>query len=319
MRARAGSATGRAGRRPTRASSRWATWTKPIAPSGSRGCIPRARPIRRSPAIEATLARVQNDLFDLGADLCLPPAAERGAGRGAARRGVAGRGARARHRRAERESRAAALVHPAGWNARRRPRCITRAPSAGAPSAASSRSPRPRARAVEPRRARLHQPSVGLSLRRRARGQRLRRGQTSCGRPAPTSPDADERGRPHNRHRRDQRHVDGRHRRGPDPERRRGAGRARPGCDISLSRRGWLGGCGRSSPSRAEAEAPQPELERDRDRRPCRGGRGFPATASRSRAKASLWSGCTARPILHRPGRRPDPTALRRRARRGGA
>ena len=31
--------------------------------------------------IDATLARVQNDLFDLGADLCLPPAAGKGRAR----------------------------------------------------------------------------------------------------------------------------------------------------------------------------------------------------------------------------------------------
>ena len=202
--------------------------------SGSRGCTYCGATDPTLAAIEATLARVQNDLFDLGADLCLPPAPGEAPGRGAARRALAGRGARARHRRAEREARAPAVLHPAGriaglGRAASRPRRLP------ARRAQRRRARRIRGGGGERRRARLYQPAVGLSLRRRARRQRLRRGTTSCGRPAPTSPTPmSERG-PHHRHRRDQRHVDGRDRRGADPQRRRGAGRDRPGRDLSLS------------------------------------------------------------------------------------
>ena len=67
--------------------------------------------------IEPMLARIQNDLFDLGADLCLPRAGDEPPGAVPAHRALAGRGARARHRRLEREARSAALVRPAGRNA----------------------------------------------------------------------------------------------------------------------------------------------------------------------------------------------------------
>ena len=55
-------------------------------------------------AIEPALTRIQNDLFDLGADLCLPRQPHEAPGAVAARRGVAGEGARARDRRAQREA-----------------------------------------------------------------------------------------------------------------------------------------------------------------------------------------------------------------------
>ena len=44
--------------------------TNSTAPSASRALHTRAADLAR---IEATLARAQNDLFDLGADLCVPP------------------------------------------------------------------------------------------------------------------------------------------------------------------------------------------------------------------------------------------------------
>ena len=56
-----------------RASPPTARSTRRIAPSAWRASR-RARGDPRLAAIDATLARVQNDLFDLGADLCAPPA-----------------------------------------------------------------------------------------------------------------------------------------------------------------------------------------------------------------------------------------------------
>ena len=51
-----------------------ARWTRPMPPSASPGCTPRARWTRM-------LARIQNDLFDLGADLCAPEDGKHGEGR----------------------------------------------------------------------------------------------------------------------------------------------------------------------------------------------------------------------------------------------
>ena len=96
-------------------------------------------------AIEPTLARIQNDLFDLGADLCLP----RGPGEapGAALR-VAPSQVEALERAIdalnEKLEPLRSFVLPGGPPPR--PPCIMRAPSAGAPSAASSRWRKSRAR-----------------------------------------------------------------------------------------------------------------------------------------------------------------------------
>ena len=95
---------------------------------GLSACTPRATPrsIRRS-------ARIQNDLFDVEADLCL---SEKGPGRRAAdRHRCAGRLDRGRDRPAQRRSCAAELVHPAGRHAGRglyasRPHRFAGAPSA---------------------------------------------------------------------------------------------------------------------------------------------------------------------------------------------
>ena len=52
-------------------------------------------------AIEPVLTRIENDLFDLGADLCLPRQLGRKSRRGLARCTVSSTGARTRHRRAQ--------------------------------------------------------------------------------------------------------------------------------------------------------------------------------------------------------------------------
>ncbi len=67
--------------------------------------------------LDAMLSRIQNDLFDLGADLCARGgrAARR---RPPAHRRIPGRKAGARDRRDEREPQAADVLHPAGRLAR---------------------------------------------------------------------------------------------------------------------------------------------------------------------------------------------------------
>ena len=78
-------------------------------------------------------------------------ARRRKAGRGATDRGLAGRGAGSRHRCAQQPARRCARSYCRAGRRRRR-RCIWRAPSAGAPSAASSRWPQSRAkRSARPR------------------------------------------------------------------------------------------------------------------------------------------------------------------------
>ena len=68
-------------------------------------------------ALDAALGRIQNDLFDVEADLCL---SEKGAGRRAAdRHRRAGRMDRGRDRPAQRRSHAAEIVHPARRHAGR--------------------------------------------------------------------------------------------------------------------------------------------------------------------------------------------------------
>ena len=68
---------------------------------------------------EAALLRaIQNDLFDVGADLCVPPTDERRAGEVPARDGGAGRAAGEGDRPAERAAAAAEELHPARRHAR---------------------------------------------------------------------------------------------------------------------------------------------------------------------------------------------------------
>ena len=89
------------------------------------------------PALDEALGRIQNDLFDVEADLCL---SEKGPG--GARLTVTDAQVdwlEERDRPAQCRSRAAAILHPAGRQRRPRPICIWRARSAAAPSASWSR------------------------------------------------------------------------------------------------------------------------------------------------------------------------------------
>ena len=85
-------------------------------------------------AIEATLARAQNDLFDLGADLCAPPTPTKST-RGCASRRARSNGSNARSTRSMPTSRRCARSCCRAERGRRR-RCTRRASSAGAPSGA---------------------------------------------------------------------------------------------------------------------------------------------------------------------------------------
>ena len=98
---------------------------------------------------DAMLARIQNDLFDLGADLCRPGQRFRGR-QGAAHPRKPGRASGARDRRDERRAAAADLVRAAG----RQRRCGLPASrphrDAAQPSGWSASWPRPR-RSIPPR------------------------------------------------------------------------------------------------------------------------------------------------------------------------
>ena len=100
---------------------------------------------------DASLARIQNDLFDLGADLCTPG---KGRGPGGARLTVTAAQVAWLESEIDRlnaELAAAALFHPAGRLARRRPICISPAPCAAALSGSSPSSWTSRTRALRRR------------------------------------------------------------------------------------------------------------------------------------------------------------------------
>ena len=188
MTARPASATASGGRSSTPRRRLWRGRRDSTARIGLARVVHRGLVRPRPPAIDATLARIQNDLFDLGADLCVPGPRNATKADSAPLRDRAepGRMAGARDRRSSTPicRRCARSCCPAAR--RPPPRCIWRARSAGAPSAPSSRSP-PRGRAGRRAGARLYQPAVRLSVRRRALRQRSRRRPTCYGFPAPTA------------------------------------------------------------------------------------------------------------------------------------
>ena len=92
------------------------------------------------------LARIQNDLFDVEADLCLSEKGPGGARLTVTDAQVAW--LEGEIDRLNAELAAAEVLHPAGRQRRPRPICISRAPSAGAPSASWSNSRTSRARSV---------------------------------------------------------------------------------------------------------------------------------------------------------------------------
>ena len=121
-------------------------------------------------AIEPMLKRIQNDLFDLGADLCLPRQADEKPGAVLRVAPSQVRGDRTCDRRAQRETPSAALVRAAGRDGGgRRPASGARGLSARRASHGGAGGDR--GRGGRRRCARLCQPPLGLPVRRRARGQ----------------------------------------------------------------------------------------------------------------------------------------------------
>ena len=133
MPARPGSSTARASPRPIRASPRSATSTRPTARSASPCSHVDGRGARRCSA------RIQNELFDLGADLATPGEDFAPSEMALAHRARADRPARARDRPDERGSGAAAQLHPARRRRRRGRSSTSPARSCGGPSARRSR------------------------------------------------------------------------------------------------------------------------------------------------------------------------------------
>ena len=128
--ARRRSAPASAGRNTICASRPTARSTRRMPRSAWPGCIAAS-----TPKLDAMLARIQNDLFDLGADLARPTRAKpewRAAAHRSTRRSTR---LEARDRRAERGVAAAPLLRAARRNARRPRRSISPARSADAPSA----------------------------------------------------------------------------------------------------------------------------------------------------------------------------------------
>ena len=121
------------------------------------------------------LRRIQNDLFDVGADLAVPPDRTRASACASSRSRSPG-SRRAATRSTRSSSRCARSCCRAGR--RRRRGCTSAAPSAGAPSAASSRSATHASAEALP----LPQPPQRPALHPRARRQRRRRAALGAGR-----------------------------------------------------------------------------------------------------------------------------------------
>ena len=181
MTARPRSAPASGARNTICASRPMARSTKPMPRSVSCGCIP-----RDDPALDAQLARIQNDIFDVEADLCILVPKE-GAGRRAT--DVTGPGGMdgTADRCAERRSGAADVVHPAGRQSRR-----------GLPASRAHRLPARRAAswsrcAISPARkchaagAPVRQPAVGFPVCRRPPRQRQGRQGHPLGSPGRTA------------------------------------------------------------------------------------------------------------------------------------
>ena len=119
---------------------------------------------RSDPALDAMLARIQNDLFDLGAELCYPDESKDARGRLSVI-GRASRAARRRDRHSEPRASAFALLRASGRHASGKlsaPCAHDLAPRRAAHGGACDAAER----AGRRQRAPLHQPAFGFSVRR---------------------------------------------------------------------------------------------------------------------------------------------------------
>ena len=130
--------------------------------------------------LDGALARIQNDLFDLGADLATPG---KGRGPGGARLTATATQvdmARKRDRPLQCRAGAAQILHLAGRQ-RRRGASASRAHHLPARRAAHRRAQGPAGRGRDARGADLRQPAVGFPVRRRPPRQPQGRAATCCG------------------------------------------------------------------------------------------------------------------------------------------
>ncbi len=123
-------------------------------------------------SLAAPLARIQNDLFHLGADLCVTEA-DKAARPAAAHRGAARRVGRGADRRLERAAAGARELHPAGWEFHRR---ATACRPHGLPASGADSGRAGAAGAGRRLGAALSQPALRPALRLRASRQSPERG-----------------------------------------------------------------------------------------------------------------------------------------------
>ena len=142
------------------------------ANSVARGRRSRSGP--PEPAVADLLRSVQNDLFDVGADLCTPITPGPGVPAAAGDRGLH-RAARGGLRRVQRGAAEAGQLHPARAAPRPRRCCTRRGWSSGGPSAACGRCWRPTRERTNAGDRALPQPAVGPAVHPGAGGQPRRR------------------------------------------------------------------------------------------------------------------------------------------------
>ena len=185
MTARPRSAPASGARNTTCASQPTAPSTRPTPRSAWRGCTP-----LDDAELDAALARIQNDLFDVGADLCTPG---KGKGPGGARLTVTdetGRMARSRDRPAQCGAGAAALLRAAGRQ-RGRGASACRPHRLPARRAADRRAQGPTGRKRVVRGPQIRQPPLRFPFRRKPLRQRPRCAATCFGSRARTASGVD--------------------------------------------------------------------------------------------------------------------------------
>ena len=246
-------------------------------------------------SIEPTLARIQNDLFDLGADLCLPRRPDEAPGAAlrvapsqveALERAIDALNARLEPLRSfvlPGGSAAAAALHHARAVCRRAERSLV------ALAAIEGETVGEAALAY------VNRLSDYLFVAARAANDFGRADVLWAPGASQSETQMSERSAA-DRDRRHQRHVDGRNRRRADPQRRRGAGRDRPGRDLPLPGAASRWRCAPWSPTRAKRKSRRPSSSARSPTPMSRRSRPF-STASALPARASRSSACTARPF----------------------